>query len=61
MNLNMDIKSWRPQVLLGMLVLGVIGYFAMLQGYDTIAGVAVGGVVSAVTNLSQNTKPAVTS
>ena len=49
----MNVKDWRPQVLLGMLVLGVIGWFAMTLGYDTIAGVAVGGVVSAVTNLSQ--------
>ncbi len=49
-------KEWRPQVLIGMLVLGVIGYFGMTLGYDTIAGVAVGGVVSAVTALSQNSK-----
>ena len=52
----MKIKDWRPQVFLGMLVLGLIGYFAMYMGYDTIAGVAVGGVVSAVTNLSQSEK-----
>ncbi|KKL07907.1 hypothetical protein LCGC14_2581270, partial [marine sediment metagenome] len=44
-------KDWRPQVLIGMLVLGVIGYFGMVLGFDTIAGVAVGGVVSAVTAL----------
>ena len=50
------VKEWRPQVLIGMLVLGIIGYFGMYMGYDTIAGVAVGGVVSAVTNLSQNSK-----
>jgi len=49
----MDISKWRPQVLAGMLVLGLLGYIAMTLGYDTIAGVAVGGVVSAVTNLSQ--------
>ncbi len=52
------IKEWRPQVLIGMLVLGVIGYFGMVLGFDTIAGVAVGGVVSAVTALSANGKPA---
>ncbi|KKM68844.1 hypothetical protein LCGC14_1456830 [marine sediment metagenome] len=46
-------KEWRPQVLAGMLVLGLLGYIAMQTGFDTIAGVAVGGVVSAVTNLSQ--------
>jgi len=49
-------KEWRPQVLIGMLVLGVIGYFGMMMGYDTIAGVAVGGVVAAVTNLSETVK-----
>lgn len=54
----MSVKDWRPQVLIGMLVLGIIGYYGMMMGYDTIAGVAVGGVVSAVTALSQNTKAA---
>ena len=49
-------KDWRPQVLIGMVVLGVLGYFAMQIGYDTIAGVCAAGVVSAVTSLSLNGK-----
>lgn len=49
-------KDWRPQVLLGMLVLGILGYMAMQMGYDTIAGVCAGGVVSAVTSLSLDSK-----
>ncbi len=52
----MNVKDWRPQVLIGMMVLGVLGYIAMTMGYDTIAGVCAGGVVSAVTALSRDSK-----
>lgn len=54
-----EMKDWRPQVILGMLVLGLLGYIAMLMGYDTIAGVCAAGVVSAVTHLTQKEPPTI--
>ena len=49
-----EMKDFRPQVLIGVVVLGALGWVAMTFGYDTIAGVAIGGIVSAVTSLSKN-------
>ena len=50
-------KDFRPQVLIGILVLGVLAWVAMQLNFDTIAGVCAGGVVSAVTTLSKNGTP----
>lgn len=50
----MNIKEWRPQVLVGMVVLCVMAWVAMQNGLDQIAGVCAGGVVAAVTALSTN-------
>ncbi len=53
----MNIKELRPQVLVGILVLGAMAYVAMAVGYDNLAGVAIGGIVAAVTSLAVNGKP----
>lgn len=53
-------KDFRPQVLIGIVILGLMGYVAMTFGYEPLAGVAVAGIVSAVTILAQggNSPPA---
>ena len=50
----MSIKDLMPQVLLGILVLGVLSWGAMQMGYDPLAGVGIGGIVAAVTQLTKS-------
>lgn len=50
-------KDFRPQVLIGILVLGVLAWLAMTYNYDILAGVLGGGIVAAVTTLAQNGNP----
>lgn len=49
-------KDWRPQIIVGVLVLGAIAYIALQSGFDQVAILAVGGIVAAVTALSANGK-----
>ena len=51
-------RKWRPQVFAGMVVLGIIAGVSMWLGYEQVAGVCAGGIVAAVTTLSQNGKEA---
>lgn len=49
-------KEWRPQVLAGILLLTIMGCYAMYLNFETIAGAAVAGIVVAVTQLSKGEK-----
>ena len=46
-------KEFRPQVLIGIVVLAVLGWGAMQMGFDGIAGASVAGIVLAVGNLTK--------
>jgi hypothetical protein len=50
-------KDFRPQVLVGIIVLGVLAYLAMTYNYDILAGVLGGGIVATVTTLANNGNP----
>ena len=46
----------RVAVLLGELVLGLVAYFAMLYGFETVAGAAVGGICATLPKLVEADK-----
>jgi len=49
----MSIKI-RPAILLGEIVLGLIAYFAMVYGFETVAGAAVGGICATLPKLVES-------
>lgn len=50
-------KDFRPQVLIGIVVLGVLAWVAMQLDFKELAGVFGLGIVTAVTTLSKNGTP----
>ena len=44
--LNELLGRIRPQILLAIVVLGTLGWVGMALDFDTIAGVAVGGIIA---------------
>ena len=47
-------KDFRPQVLIGILILGVLAWVAMQLDFEPLAGVFGGGIVAAVTTLTKD-------
>ena len=50
---KMNIKI-RPAILLGELVLGAVAYFALVLGFETVAGAAVGGICATLPKLVES-------
>jgi len=44
----------RPAILLGEMVLGAIAYFALVLGFETVAGAAVGGICATLPKLVES-------
>lgn len=51
--MTMNIKI-RPAILLGELVLGLVAYFALVLGFETVAGAAVGGICATLPKLVES-------
>jgi len=49
----MNIKI-RPAILLGELVLGAVAYVALVMGFETVAGAAVGGICATLPKLVES-------
>ncbi|GAF88067.1 unnamed protein product [marine sediment metagenome] len=49
-------KDWRPQVLVGLVALCAIGIYAMMNGFEQIAGICATGIVGVATLLARDGK-----